>query len=190
MNVLLAARPLALTAGVLGSCALAHGESPVVNLRGAVLCLDPTSVRLNVEDTPAARQAPIRAVSRTIHRALVTALKAGGVRYAARASCRGSPASTLVLIDVRYLNPKNYVGFGDPAYSYTLSLQVGPGPERPAPAAAKNTAIQFASSWSDIHSEARTKQSVATMLAALGKTQAQDLVRAWRKDNPRAPSGG
>lgn len=190
MNVLLAARSLALTAGVLGSCALAHGESPVVNLRGAVLCLDPTSVRLNIEDTPAARRGPVQAVGQAVRRALVTSLKAGGVRYETRASCRGSPASTLVLIDVRYLNPKNYVGFGDPAYSYTLSLQVGPGPGRPAAATGKNTAVQFASSWSDIHSEARTKQSVATMLTALGKTQAQDLMRAWRKDNPRSQTGG
>ncbi len=159
-----------------------------MNLRGAVLCLEPGSVRLNFGDTPAARRGPIRGVGQTIQRALVTSFRAGGVRYETRASCGASPASTLVLIDVRYLNPKNYVGFGDPAYSYTLSLQVGPGQERPAAATAKNTAIQFVSSWSDIHSEARTGKTVTTMLAALGRTQAQDLVRAWRKDNP-GPQG-
>lgn len=189
MNARPAARPLALTAGLLGSCALAHGESPVVNLKGAVLCLDPTSVRLSFEDTPAARLGPIRGIGQTVNRVMVNTLKAAGVPYQVQSSCRKSPAFTLILVNVRYLNPRNYVGFGDPAYSYTLSLQVGPAEGSPAAATAKNTAIQFASSWSDIHSEARTGKPVAKMLAVLGQTQAQDLVRAWKKDNPKASGG-
>lgn len=189
MNVPPAARLFALLVGVLGSCALAHGESATVNLRGAVLCLDPAAVELRFEETPAERQRQLRGVRETLRASLLRGLWAGGVRHETRASCRKSLASTRVVINVRYLNPKTYVGFGDPAYSYTLGMQVGSPGGRPAASPAKTPPIGFASSLSDIHSEARTKQPLAKMLAALGQTQAQDLVRAWQKANPRLRSG-
>lgn len=189
MNATRAPRRLALIAALLGAGALAHGESPVVNLRGARPCLDSTSVRLSLSGTPAARRGPIRKVGLGLGGLVSAALRAGGVPHETRASCRDSAAYTLVMLDVRYLDPRQYVGFGNPAYSYLLSLQVGPGAGRPVPAAARTTAIQFSSVWSDIHSESRTGQPVARMLSALGRTQAQDLVRAWRGDNPGRQGG-
>lgn len=182
-----AARALVLTVAVLGG-ALAHGESPVVNLRGAVLCLDPASVQLRFEDTPAARQEPVRVVKDTLSRSLTAGLRAGRVRHEVRASCLGHVAPVRILAEVRYLNPRNYVGFGDPAYSYTLTVRVGSPGGFPA-SGVLAPVIQFASSLSDIHSEARTGKSVANLLTGLGQVQVQDLVRAWQKDNPQ-PQGG
>ncbi|MEW6422043.1 MAG: hypothetical protein AB1511_10000 [Deinococcota bacterium] len=184
MNPLPTLRLLALAGGILSCSALAHGKAAAVNLRGAVLCLDSTSVQLRFEGLSAAQQRPLAALRDTLNRVLVQAFQAAHVRYETRASCQKSPAFTRVLVEVRYLNPKTYVGFGDPAYAYTLRLEVGTAGATVGAVSSKNAAIQFASAWSDIHSEGSTKKSLAETLTALGQEQARDLAHAWQHGNP------
>lgn len=188
-----AARVAAASAWLVGlpllSWAGAHGESGAVHLRGAVLCLDPTSVQVRFVGVAAARQRQAGSLRPALNTALRQTLQAGRVRHQARASCRQHPAFTRVVVEVRYLNPRNYAGFGDPAYSYVLNVHVGvpnvsAGHALPGVGSAPPRNIYFASSWNDIHSEARTGQRVEAALTALGREQAGDLVRAWRQANP------
>lgn len=175
---------LALATGLLGCSALAHGEAGATHLHGAVLCLDATSVQLRFEGLSAAQQRPLITRRDALNRALLGVFRTAHVRHETRASCQTSQAFTRVLVEVRYLNPKTYVGFGDPAYAYTLRMAVGPAEARAGTSASKRPAIQFASAWSDIHSEGNTKKPLSGVLTALGQEQARDLARAWQHDNP------
>jgi len=170
-----------LSGGLLGSWASAHGEGAEIQLRGAVLCLDASSVAVKFVGVSAARQRKASPLRPALHAALVGALRKGRVRHELRASCRQRPAPTRLVVEVRYLDPKNYVGFGDPAYSYVMGLRVGLAGVGGGPL---GNSPFFTSSWNDIHSEARTGKSFETALRALGQVQAQDLVRAWQQANP------
>lgn len=171
-----------LAAGLLGSAlagswAAAHGEGAGVQLRGAVLCVDPSSAAVKFVGVPAARQRQAARLRPALHAALLGALRAGRVRHEVRASCGQHRGVTRLQVEVRYLDPETYVGFGDPAYSYVMGLRVGlTGVGAASPS--------FSSSWNDIHSEARTGRTFEAALGTLGRVQAQDLVRAWRQVNP------
>lgn len=164
-----------------GSWASAHGEGAGTRLRGAVLCLDASSVAVKFVGVPAARQRQASRLRPDLHAALLGALRAGRVRHEVRASCRQRPAPTRLVVEIRYLDPQHYAGFGDPAYSYVMGLRVGLLGVGARPL---GTSPFFTSSWNDIHSEARSRQTFETALRALGRVQAQDLVRAWRQANP------
>ncbi|GGK43934.1 hypothetical protein GCM10008955_42090 [Deinococcus malanensis] len=168
----------------LGTLALAHGAGSGADLRGARLCLDSSSVQLRFHDIPAARQHKARTLKNTLHTTLTSALKHAGVPYETRTACQKNLAYTQLLTDVRYLNPKNYQGFGDPAYSYSLRVTVGSSAVTAAAQRGARTKIHYASVLNDIHSEARTKQSFEQFLGALGREQSRHLVLAWRKHNP------
>lgn len=170
----------------LASWACAHGESEQVNLRGAALCLDAASVQVRYEGVPPARQRQASGLEPALHTVVRQVLQAGRVRHQTRGSCRQHPAYTRVVVEVRYLDPKNYVGFGDPAYAYVLNLHVGLPNVLPVVGGGTATNLYFASSWNDIHSEKRTGKSVESALTALGRVQAGDLVRAWLQANPRS----
>ncbi|MBB5233528.1 hypothetical protein [Deinococcus budaensis] len=173
-----------LAAGLLGAAlggtwAAAHGESAGVQLRGAVLCLDPSSAAVTFVGVPAARQRQASRLRPALYAALLGALREGRVRHEVRASCRQHRGATRLSVEVRYLDSRTYIGFGDPAYSYVMGLRVGlagGGGGAASPA--------FASSWNDIHSERRTGQAFEAALGALGRVQARDLTRAWRQANP------
>lgn len=159
--------------------ALAHGETLRPELRQVTLCTAPSSVRVVFGDmaSPGQRQAQVR-LERALQAALGRGLQTAGVRRRPQTSCARSDAGVRLVAQVRYLNPKTYVGFGDPAYSYSLSLTVArPGTAGP----------RFVASHSDIHSESRTGRSFETEVVRWGAELLDDLATAWRKANPGAP---
>ncbi|MBB5234313.1 hypothetical protein [Deinococcus budaensis] len=178
-------RLLSLTCAALLGVAGAHGEE-ASDLRGVTLCLDGASVQVKVEEMPSARAAQVqRELASALTQSLTSTLKRAKVRHQVRPSCEGRRGLTHLQAEVRYLNPRTYVGFGDPAYSYQVALRVtDPPASRPGLAQATGTAREFQAAWSDIHSEARTVRAFAPVVAGWGEETVRDLVLVWRRDNP------
>ncbi|GBF04641.1 hypothetical protein DAERI_020238 [Deinococcus aerius] len=177
-------RLLGLACAALLGQAGAHGQQ-LSDLRGVTLCLDPASVGVTFEELAPARAARARQeIEPALRQSLGSALKAAGVRHEVRASCTGQPGMTRWEADVRYLNPRNYVGFGDPAYSYQVFLFVGDPASVQLSAPGAGSARGFAVDWADIHSESRTGQPFEPVVLRWGEEQMRDLVVAWRRDNP------
>lgn len=162
--------------------ALAHGESTPPDLRQTRLCLDASSVRVHFESmTGAAVRAVKPRLERQLRAALIGELQREGVVRVAAKNCRERDAHLQLTASVRYLDPKQYKGFGDPAYSYGVDLTVsrlktGGGQSTP----------RFAAGTSDIHSEGNTRKKFEAVVTAWGAELAADLSAAWRKANPRA----
>lgn len=177
-------RLLGLACAVLLGQAGAHGQQ-LSDLRGVTLCLDPASVQVTFEEMAPARAARARGeIESALTQSLGSALKAAWVRHEVRASCEGRPGLTRLQADVRYLNPRNYVGFGDPAYSFQVILIVGDLAALQGTAQSAGAARGFEVDWADIHSESRTGQPFEPVVLGWGEEQVRDLVVAWRRDNP------
>lgn len=164
--------------------ALAHGETVPPDLGRVALCTAASSVRVVFEDMGSWGQHLAKPrLERALRQRLNDALAKAGVARVRSASCQSRDAALQLVANVRYLDPKHYVGFGDPAYSYSLSLSV-----TRAPLVAGKTALRFAAGHSDIHSETRTGRKFEGVVAEWGAELVGDLAQAWRKANPGATS--
>lgn len=112
---------------------------------------------------------------------LGSVLKAAGVHYEAQASFKGRPGLTRLQAAIRYLNPRPYVGFGDPVYSFRMILIVGDLAALQGTAQPAGTARRFEVNWADIHSESRAGQPFEPVVLEWGRSR---LVVTWRRDNP------
>ena len=168
--------------------AFAHGDFPI-HLAGQTLCLAPTSVALDFEEMDAARQAAARnGLLQTLRTDLTRVLSTANVNLEERASCADADAFVLLTVWVRYLDPRTYIGFGEDAYSYDLSLQVGTL-EDVLGAESESTPVtlqdlRFAASAGDIHSEGETGAPFEEALEAQAAPLIGTLAAAWWEDNP------
>ena len=157
--------------------ARAHNQT-VNTLGGSVLCLDPGSVQLSVQNVLRPHPEAVRAaLLEDLTRALHADLTRSHVPFEPRASCRNQSAYAQLLVEVRYLDPQNYVGFGDPAYSYSvyvrvLDLRTPPSIDR------------FVAGYDDIHSEGRSHRPFEGVLRSWGAEEIRDLAVAWHTTNP------
>lgn len=105
--------------------ASAH-EDQAFHLAGMRFCIDPKSVHVALEVPDAARlQASEQLLREELLATLTATLQRSQVAYEALDSCERSEHYLLLVADVRYLDPKVYLGFGDQSYNYNLVLQVG-----------------------------------------------------------------
>lgn len=176
---------LPLACAALVGFAGAHGEQGS-DLRGTTLCMDLASVGVTFEDLSPGRAAQARrAVLPTLRRELPASLERAGVRHEVRPSCAGRDGLTRLQVNVRYLDPRHYVGFGDPAYSYEVGMRVSnPESARSGVAGVVGARRGFSSGWADIHSESRTGRPFEEIVVGWGEEQMRDLIVAWRRDNP------
>ncbi|WP_102124862.1 hypothetical protein [Deinococcus planocerae] len=178
-------RLLPLACAALLGLAGAHGEQ-LSDLRGTTLCLDPASVGVTFEELAPARAARARQeILPVLQRELPASLSRAGVRHEVRPSCAGRDGLTRLEVGVRFLDPRHYLGFGDPAYSYDVGIRVS----NPASAGASMAGVVgarrgFSSGWADIHSESRTGRPFEEAVVGWGEEQMRDLIAAWRRDNP------
>ena len=189
MKVGLSRSLCALLLGCLLNTALAHGDFPI-HLAGQTLCLAPTSVIFDFEEMDAARQAAARnELVRELRTDLTNVLAAANVNLEEQTSCAADDAFVLLTVGVRYLDPRTYIGFGEDAYSYDLSLQVGALDEDAlaagsgdAPVTLQN--LRFAASAGDIHSEGETGAPFEEAVEAQAAPLIGTLAAAWWEDNP------
>ena len=169
--------------------ALAHGDFPI-HLAGQTLCLAPISVALDFEEIDAARQAAARnGLLQTLRTDLTNVLYAANVDLEEQTSCADAASFVLLTVWVRYLDPRTYIGFGEDAYSYDLSLQVGALEKDALAAGAEDTPVtlqdlRFAASAGDIHSEGETGAPFEEALEAQAAPLIGTLAAAWWEDNP------
>ena len=162
--------------------ALAHGDF-AIHLARQTFCVAPASVALTFEGMDEARQAAAReALLRTLGAELRSVLAAAEVDVEERASCADADAFVLLVAGVRYLDPRSYIGFGEEAYSYDLSLRVGALEAGAAPEELQD--LRFAASAGDIHSEGETGEAFEGALEAQAVPLIGSLAAAWWEDNP------
>ena len=189
MKVGLSRSLCALLLGCLLNTALAHGDFPI-HLAGQTLCLAPTSVIFDFEEMDAARQAAARdGLVQTLRADLTNVLSAANVNLEERATCADADAFVLLTVWVRYLDPRTYIGFGEDAYSYDLSLQVGALAEDALAAGSGDAPVplqnlRFAASAGDIHSEGETGAPFEEAVEAQAAPLIGTLAAAWWEDNP------
>ena len=178
--------PCALLLGLLlaFSGAAAHGDF-AIHLARQTLCVAPASVVLNFEGVDEARQAAAReTLLRTLGAELRGVLAAANVGVEERASCADADAFVLLVAGVRYLDPRSYIGFGEEAYSYDLSLRVGALESGAAAETPELRDLRFAASAGDIHSEGETGEPFEGALEAQAVPLFKSLAAAWWEDNP------
>lgn len=159
------------------SSALADHGAPAPRLGGVTLCLEPASVRLELEGVTLPGPLASRVVSDTAEAARQT-LAAHGVPT--RESCEGGGMFVLLELYARFLDPATYVGFPENSYTYVVTAQVGA-----KPADAAETVLpggRYAASVSDIV-QAGTAEDLSAKLVALGNEQARVLAATWRDLN-------
>ncbi len=181
---------LSASLGLFSGAALAHGDF-AIHLAGQTLCLSPASVDVVFEEVDEARRGAARErLLRTLRAELGRVLTAADVGLEEQASCAGADAFVLLTVGVRYLDPRTYIGFGELAYSYDLSLAVGTleteSLEEDASASAPETLrdLRFAASAGDIHSEGETGVTFEEALEAQATPLIGSLSAAWWEDNP------
>lgn len=177
--------------------AFAHGVGRA-ELTGTRPCVDARSLELVFEGLDAERRARARAVLHADLGGMPAALlSAAGVALERAHACLSGSDALRLRAEVRYLDPERYRGFGDPAYSYTLTLRVGPPPgvESGAESGAELgvepdgdvLAPAFVAGRSDIHSEPRDGGPFERQLAWAARELLADLALAWHDDNPARP---
>ena len=145
------------------------------------LCLEPASVRLELEDVTLPGALANKMITDVAENAR-EALASQGV--AIRKACGDSEAFVLLELYARFLDPAAYVGFPEDSYTYVVTTQVG---SRPADMAETVLpAGRYAASVSDIL-QAATAENLTEQLVSLGNEQVRVLAATWRAANVVPP---
>lgn len=167
--------------GFVCSTAFADHGAPPPRLEGVTLCLEPASVRLELEGVTLPRAFAGRVVE-DVAEAAQTTLASRGVPV--RTTCAGNEKFVMLELYARFLDPGTYVGFPEDSYTYVVTTQVG---SRPADVA--ETVLpegRYAASVSDIV-QAATAEDLSTQLVSLGNEQVRALAMTWREANVVPP---
>ncbi|GHF58468.1 putative copper export protein [Deinococcus metalli] len=163
-------------AGAAGVVGAGHDDA-ALTLSGVPLCTDPQSVRLTFDGVDAGRaNRARRALQPFLAQLMQGTLPRSGVTVDRRAACASPAGRTRLSVDVRYLDPQRYVGFGGAAYTLTVRLQVLP----PTPGESTRA---FLADWTGIHSEERVGVPFEAALLTHSREAVQTLIRTWRRDN-------
>lgn len=117
---------------------------------------------------------------------LKAALDRSGVAYEVKERCTDARDYMLLVADVRYLDPKTYIGFGKQAHNYNLSLQVGGftaerSPDRVQPLLTNN----YDAYLSDIYAEGDEGKPFEPFVVGEGTKLVRGMTAYWWEDNPR-----
>ena len=166
--------------------AAAHQEQ-AFHLAGAQFCVDPASAQAVLDlPSPARAASSRRVLERDLFGALTAALARGGVAYEVRDRCAGAPDYALLVADVRYLDPKTYVGFGDGAHNYTLFLQIGGYRGAAAVRRDRRLPDNRYNAWlSEIYAEGDAGGPFEPFVVGEAARLAGGLAAFWWEDNPR-----
>lgn len=168
------------------SPAYAH-EDQEFHLAGATFCVDPASVQVALELPSRERTASARNVlERDLLKMLEATLERGGVAFNVRDRCAGARDYMLLVADVRYLDPRNYVGFGEGAHNYSLSLQVGGYAGAPSAQLLEQLpTINYRAYFGEIYAEGDEGKPFEPFVVSEGSRLVQGMTAYWREDNPR-----
>jgi hypothetical protein len=168
------------------SPAYAH-EGQEFHLAGATFCVDPASVQVSLDLPSRERTASARKVlERDLLKMLEATLERGGVAFDVRDRCADARDYTLLVADVRYLDPRNYIGFGDGAHTYTLSVQIGGYTDAPSVQLLEQLpTTNYHAYLSEIYAEGDEGKPFEPFVVSEGSRLVQGMTAYWREDNPR-----
>ncbi|THF86288.1 hypothetical protein E7T09_13900 [Deinococcus sp. KSM4-11] len=167
-----------LLAALLAGHAGGHGENVPPELGGVTLCVASGVASVTRQDlNGTAQQNALVGLEGELRQVMTARLERRGVRLARPWWCWGQDGVVTVAVNVRYLDPATYRGFGDPAYSYGVGLVVQRRWQRGTQ--------RFTAGYTDIHSEARTGRPVRSVVLDRMAELSDDLARAWINANPR-----
>ena len=168
------------------SPAYAH-EDQEFHLAGASFCVDPASVQVALELPSRERTASAQKVlRRDLLKMLETTLDRGGVAYEVKERCTDARDYTLLVADVRYLDPRNYIGFGERAHNYSLFLQVGGYADAPSAQLLEQLpTANYSAYLSEIYAEGDEGKPFEPFVVSEGSRLVQGMTAYWWEDNPR-----
>lgn len=159
------------------STAFADHGAPAPRLEGVTLCLEPASIRLELEDVTLPGPLANRVITAVTEVAQNT-LASQGVRT--KDICGDGETIVLLELYARFLDPATYVGFPKNSYTYVVTAQVGAKPADPTETVLPEG--RYAASVSDIV-QAATAEDLSAKLVALGNEQVRVLAATWREAN-------
>ena len=168
------------------SLAYAH-EDQEFHLAGATFCVDPASVQVELELPNRARAESAQTIlERNLTQMLTATLERSGVTFEIQDSCAQATDYTLLVANVRYLDPKNYVGFGKQAHSYALFLQVGGYTSAVSVELTQQLpSNRYTAYLSEIYAEGDEGRPFEPFVVDEGVKVVQALTAYWWEDNPR-----
>lgn len=189
------AGPVKRTVGLCGLfIALACWSSPVgthegqeFHLPGASFCVDPASVQVRLNLPSQERTASAQKVlKRDLLEMLETTLDRAGVAYEVRDRCAGARDYTLLVADVRYLDPETYIDFGKGAHTYSLYLQVGGYTDAASAQLLEQLpTTNYSAYLSEIYAEGDEGKPFEPFVVSEGSRLVQGVTAYWWEDNPR-----
>ena len=162
-------------------------ENQEFHLAGTNFCVDPASVQV-VLDLPGPQQpaSTQKALKRDLSKMLEAALSSSQVSYRVLNSCADVRDYTLLVADVRYLDPETYVGFGEQAYNYNLFLQVGDYDDAASVQRTQQLPTdRYNAFLSEIYVEGDEGRPFEPFVVREGSELVQGLAAYWWEDNPR-----
>jgi hypothetical protein len=162
-------------------------EGQEFHLSGTTFCVDPASVQVALDLPSPARTASARKLlKRDLLKMLTATLDRSGVTFDVRDRCEGARDYTVLVADVRYLNPENYVGFGEGAHNYSLFLQIGGYADAPSAELLEQLPTTTYSAYlGEIHAEVDEGKPSEPLVVSEGSKLMQGLTAYWWEDNPR-----
>ena len=160
----------------------ADHSAPAPQLGGVTLCLEPSSVQLEIESvvlSPTARQNVRQAVLDTLQKRLET------LNISHTSDCTAG-SYVLLSLYVRFLDPQTYLGFPENSYTYVTAAQVG-GFVIDAQAETVLPESVYSASASDIF-QAATPGELERRLVGLGEAEVEALTQTWVEANAVTPS--
>lgn len=168
------------------AAATAH-ENQKFHLAGATFCVDPASAHVSLDLPRPQRTASARKVLKgKLLKMLEATLSRSQVSYRVSDRCADARDYTLLVADIRYLDPKTYVGFGNQAYNYNLFLQVGSYDNAVSVQLTQQLPTdRFNAFVSEIYAEGDEGKPFEPFVVGEGSKLVQGLTAYWWEDNPR-----
>jgi len=162
-------------------------ENQAFHLAGASFCVDPASVQVVLDlPGPQPTASAQKVLKRDLSKMLETALSRSQVAYRVLDRCTDARDYTLLVADVRYLDPETYVGFGTQAYNYNLFLQVGDYDNATSVQRTQQLPTdRYNAFLSEIYVEGDGGGPFEPFVVREGSELVQGLATYWWEDNPR-----
>lgn len=162
-------------------------EDQQFHLADATFCVDPASVQVVLDLPSPERTASAQKVLKPdLMKMLTATLDRSQVAYEVKERCTDARDYILLVADVRYLDPRNYSGFGEGAHNYNLFLQIGGYTDAPSVQLLEQLSTNNYSAYlGEIYAEGDEGKPFEPLVVSEGSRLVQGLTAYWWQDNPR-----
>lgn len=162
-------------------------EDQEFHLAGATFCVDPASAQVALDLPSRERTASAQKIlKRDLMKMLTATLDRSGVAYEVKERCTAARDYTLLVADVRHLDPETYIGFGEGAHTYSLFLQIGGYTDAVSVQLLEQLpTTNYSAYLSEIYAEGDEGRPFEPFVVSEGARLVQGVAAYWWEDNPR-----